>query len=70
MSDSNDSKPGPQAGPTVGDGASAGSSAGLDRRQALRRLVWVAPAIIGTASVRARAAMATCTPTCAPSCRP
>jgi len=46
----------------------------LERRQLLKKLVWVAPAIVATASVKARAALVTCTPTtCLPRtnpCRP
>lgn len=46
----------------------------LERRQLLKKLVWVAPAIVATASVKARAALVTCSPTtCAPvtnPCRP
>jgi|GEM_PF-4775977 len=42
------------------------SDAGLARRRLLRHAAWVAPAIVGTATVRARADVGSCNPNCPP----
>lgn len=46
------------------------SRTGLMRRRLLRHIVWVAPAILGTATVRARAQSGSCNPNCAPAGEP
>jgi hypothetical protein len=43
------------------------SGVGLARRRLLRHAAWVAPAILGTATVRARAQTGSCNPNCSPS---
>lgn len=42
------------------------NAAGLARRRLLRHAAWVAPAIVGTATVRARAQVGSCNPNCEP----
>jgi hypothetical protein len=58
MANQNDKKQA-EAGETL-------SGLGLARRRLLRHAAWVAPTVLGTATVRARAQAGSCNPNCAP----
>jgi hypothetical protein len=46
------------------------SDLGTARRRLLRHMTWVAPAVLGTATVRARAQAGSCPPFDEPPCSP